>query len=138
MEAASRGAAHVVMVENSPAVVRQLQDNAVKLNAHQVAIFRADALRYLEQYKHSGEESQFNLIFMDPPYNQDWLPKLLPQCRQALKPKGLLYVEAEFALGSEAPNDEPSGSLPDWLSNWRVVRAGKAGMVFHHLLEAVD
>jgi 16S rRNA (guanine966-N2)-methyltransferase len=66
------------------------------------------------------------LIFLDPPYCQNWLPKMLPVCERLLAPGGLVYAEAEMPLVGDA--------VPDWLSGWEVLRADKAGMVFYHLL----
>lgn len=125
-EAASRGAARVLMVEQSSPAVRQLEANRDKLHADNIAIQRGDAAaaaRHLAQ----REPGAFALAFVDPPYHQGWLEKILPDCAQLLAPGGLLYVEAEFALdGDEAPV---------WMDGWEVVRADKAGMVFYHLLQ---
>lgn len=127
-EAASRGAAKVVMVEDNPAAVRQLEATRDKLNAEQVQIRRADALSAAQALAHAGGPgSRFQLIFLDPPYHRDWVVKMLPVCAQVLAPGGLVYAEAESPLDPEAP--------PAWLQGWSVVRADKAGMVFYHLLQ---
>jgi 16S rRNA (guanine(966)-N(2))-methyltransferase RsmD len=117
-EAASRGAARVVMIEENIAAVRQLQTVKEKLQANQVEIVRGDAPARAQ----SLSKAAFQLIFLDPPYHQDWLPKMLPLCATLLSPTGLVYAEAEEPLTEER--------LPEW----EVVRADKAGMVFYHLL----
>jgi len=38
------------------------------------------------------------LIFLDPPFGQGMLEKILPYCAKLLSAHGLLYVEAEFNL----------------------------------------
>ena len=48
MEAASRGAARVVMVEQAGSVVRQLERNKELLGLDRLNIVRADALQFLE------------------------------------------------------------------------------------------
>lgn len=126
-EAASRGAAKVVMVEDNPSAVRQLDAVKVKLKAEQVSIRRGDALSVAQELAARTNDSRFDMIFLDPPYHQDWLRKVLPLCRQLLADGGLVYAEAEMPLDSDAP--------PDWLAQWNVVRADKAGMVFYHLLQ---
>lgn len=123
-EAASRGAERVVMVEQNMSAVRQLEATKTKLNAAQVDIVRSDALSAARAY---SENTRFDVIFLDPPYHQDWLAKMLPLCERLLAEGGLVYAESELPLDVEAP--------PDWLAAWHVVRADKAGMVFYHLLQ---
>jgi len=122
-EAASRGAAQVLMVEALPAAVRQLQATCDKLQASQVEVRRGDALANAEMLARS--DRKFDLIFLDPPYHQDILRRMLPVCERLLAPDGLLYVEAEAAL-DETPQKE-------WLQDWRIVRTDRAGIVFYHL-----
>lgn len=118
-EAASRGAAEVVMIEHNARAVHQLQANQEKLHATQVKILHGDVTRRIT----SLPQQAFHVIFLDPPYGQDWLPRILPQCLLLLVPGGLVYAEAEQAFGPEA--------LPDW----DIIRADKAGIVFYHLLQ---
>lgn len=122
-EAASRGAAQVVMVENNPQAVRQLEATKVKLKAEHVAIQRGDALSFAQGLAARATPA-FDLIFLDPPYYQDWLVKILPLCHKLLSEGGLVYAEAEGPLQTEA----------DWMRGWEIVRADKTGMVFYHLL----
>jgi len=125
-EAASRGAGRVVMVESFAPAVRQLQATKDKLKAEQVAVMRGDAAvttASLQAY----EAGRFHAIFLDPPYHQEWLPKMLPLCANLLAPGGLVYAEAEFTLDGEQPFD--------WMADWEVLRADKAGMVFFNLLQ---
>jgi 16S rRNA (guanine966-N2)-methyltransferase len=125
-EAASRGAARVLMVESFAPAVRQLQAVKEKLKAEQVAIVRGDAATAAASLN-SREAGQFHAIFLDPPYHQDWLPKMLPLCAPLLAPGGLIYAEAEFPL--------EGGAAPDWMADWDVLRADRAGMVYFQLLQ---
>lgn len=128
-EAASRGAARVVMVEQNMQAIRQLEATRTKLNAVQVDIVRGDALSTAQGMTAPvySENTRFDVIFLDPPYHQDWLAKMLPLCERLLSDGGLVYAESELPLDVGAP--------PDWLAAWKVVRADKAGMVFYHLLQ---
>jgi 16S rRNA (guanine(966)-N(2))-methyltransferase RsmD len=131
-EAASRGAARVVMVEANADAARQLQATQEKLHAAQVSILRGDAgaaaLGMLAGVRGAHtDEGRFQVIFLDPPYHQDWLAKMLPTCEGLLAEGGLLYAEAEQALDNDF--------LPEWMNGWQVVRADKAGLVFYHLLQ---
>ena len=116
-EALSRGAALVVMVENNPAVHRALIENADLLKAEKAQILRVDAVQFLAQ-----NTRLFDVIFLDPPFGQHWLEKLLPQLARHLAPGGLIYAEAEKPLTDE--------------SGWQVVRHGKAGNVHYHQLKS--
>lgn len=125
-EAASRGAESVLMIENSQPAVRQLETTREKLKTDRVVIRRGDARSVAQQLAQAGG-ARFQLIFLDPPYHQDWLPAMLPLCLPLLADDGVVYAE------TEAPID--ANALPEWLAGWTVVRADKAGMVCYHLLQ---
>ncbi|MBI1892445.1 MAG: 16S rRNA (guanine(966)-N(2))-methyltransferase RsmD [Burkholderiales bacterium] len=118
-EAASRGAARVVMIEENAYAVRQLEAVKERLKAQQVNIIRGDAMSRVAGLP----PTSFHVIFLDPPYHREWLPKMLPLCATLLAPGGLVYAESEVPLTSEV--------LPDW----EIVRADKAGIVYFHLLQ---
>ena len=133
-EAASRGAARVLMVEANTPAARQLEATRDKLHADQVSIVRGDSFSTAQSLAarlgdaHLPDaDGRFEVIFLDPPYHQDWLAKMLPLCGKLLAEGGLVYAESEQALDGE--------TQPDWLTGWEVVRADKAGMVFYHLLQ---
>jgi 16S rRNA (guanine966-N2)-methyltransferase len=125
-EAASRGVPQVVMIESNPAAVRQLEATREKLRAPHISVQRGDATTAVRNLGVQG--AVFDLIFLDPPYHQDWLARMLPDCARLLAPGGLVYAELEQPLTADSP--------PDWLAGWEVVRADKAGMVFYHLLRS--
>ncbi|KAF3999777.1 16S rRNA (guanine(966)-N(2))-methyltransferase RsmD [Glaciimonas immobilis] len=137
-EAASRGAAAVLMIEHNTPAVRQLEATKAKLDAAAVTIQRGDASTILQAMggkasvvtENDAHKAPFDLIFLDPPYHQGWLGKTLPLCERLLSPSGLIYVEAENSLlGSDGL------PAPEWLAGWQVVRSDKAGIVFYHLLQ---
>ncbi|UGQ46376.1 16S rRNA (guanine(966)-N(2))-methyltransferase RsmD [Massilia endophytica] len=123
-EAASRGAARVTMVDSNTAVIRQLDLIREKLKAANVTAQRGDALATAQSLALRGQK--FDLIFLDPPYQQDLLPKSLPLCGKLLTEDGLVYAESETPLEGE--------EAPEWMAPWEVVRSDKAGMVHFHLL----
>lgn len=130
-EAASRGAGQVLMVEAHTPAVRQLEATKAKLNAAHVEVLRADALAAAQKLVAAGR--RYDLIFLDPPYHQQWLPKILPLCAVLLQEGGLLYLEAEESLENGAWSEDPAASA--WLAGWQVIRADHAGSVFYHLLQ---
>lgn len=127
-EAASRGAAKVTMIEKHTPALQQIEQSRSKLQAGQVSVVRGDALSFISDARPRAAAEQFDLIFLDPPYQQGWLEKILPACAPLLAENGLVYVEAEFSLTTEP--------VPEWLQNWQLLRADKAGAVFYHLLRA--
>ena len=126
-EAASRGAASVTMVDNHSPAVRQLEANRDKFKATNITILRADALTLARDLATRGQ--RFDVIFLDPPYQQDLLAKTLPLCAALLADGGMVYAEAESLLETEGDD------VPEWLVGWEAVRADKAGMVYYHLLK---
>jgi len=128
-EAASRGARAVTMLDFNAAATRQLEANKDTLKATNVNVLRGDAFAVARDMAARGQ--RFDVIFLDPPYQQDFVAKALPLCIDLLKEDGLVYVEAEYAL----PQGEDT---PDWLLPWEQIRADKAGMVYYHLLKLKD
>jgi 16S rRNA (guanine(966)-N(2))-methyltransferase RsmD len=118
-EAASRGAARVVMVERDGKVAATLRRNAEALGGDRLELVRADALEFAALAARQGR--RFDLAFLDPPYRQQWLDKLWPLLLPIMAPGARLYVEAEMRVAPPPP--------------WRVSRQGQAGQVFFHLLE---
>jgi 16S rRNA (guanine966-N2)-methyltransferase len=129
-EAASRGARSVTMVDSFTPVVRQLEANKEKLNATAVSVLRADALVLARDLAQRGQ--RFDLIFLDPPYQQDFLSQALRLCAGLLKPGGLVYAESGTALPF---GDAAALDTPDWLASWQAIRFDKAGMVHFTLLK---
>ena len=125
-EAASRGAQQVTMVDANATVVRQLQTIQEKLKATNIVVQRADALALAQSLGQRGQ--RFDVIFLDPPYQQDFLSRTLPLCDRILADGGLVYAESGLPLASEE-------EAPDWMAPWEVVRQDKAGMVHFHLLQ---
>jgi 16S rRNA (guanine(966)-N(2))-methyltransferase RsmD len=115
-EAASRGAAEVVMVERNRAVLRSLQDNLKKLGFFNIALRGEDGLEFAKQ-----PNRPFDVIFLDPPFQSDFLPKLLPLLVDKLAQDGVVYVESgePFAAGAE----------------WQVIKQARAGAVHYQLLQ---
>jgi 16S rRNA (guanine(966)-N(2))-methyltransferase RsmD len=121
-EALSRGATAVTLVEKSVAAYQALLQNKRALEAVKAQVLNQDALQFL-----STNKQKFDLIFLDPPYNLGWLNKILPQLAAHLQDDGVVYVEAEYALDT----------IPEITRDWQIVKQGKAGNVFYHLLKSL-
>ncbi|KND61068.1 Ribosomal RNA small subunit methyltransferase D [Candidatus Burkholderia verschuerenii] len=121
-EAASRGAARVVMAEKSSKAAAQLRANQAKLGARNIEIAEADAMRLA-----SGlTPGSFDVIFLDPPFGDTaLLLRALEVCAPLAAPDGAIYVEC----GDPLDTAEIAA-----LADWTVVKEGKAGAVRYHLL----
>jgi 16S rRNA (guanine966-N2)-methyltransferase len=87
-EAASRGAARVVMIERDRAALDALEKNRAVLGAGQVEILRADALAWL-----ANSRETFDLVFVDPPFDSGLAGAVLDELAAHLKSGGQAYVE---------------------------------------------
>jgi 16S rRNA (guanine966-N2)-methyltransferase len=114
-EAASRGAARVVLIEQAATAVQQLQQSSKMLGLEQVRIEQADSLQWLQ-----GVAQPFDIVFLDPPFADD----LLSECCLLLEQGGWLQPQARIYLEIDAADELPN--LPD---NWRLLREKKAGQV---------
>jgi len=124
LEAASRGASEVLLVENDPQLAKTLGTLKVKLKADSVRIERGDGVAALQQRRGQG----MDVIFLDPPFGEDGNPALfntaLLAARQALSEQGLIYLEAPRAwTGDELAQ-----------LGLQLHRQGKAVLVAFHLL----
>mgnify|MGYP006283423633 CR=1 FL=1 len=83
LEAASRGAQAVILVEQDAALVAQLHKHAQRLQASALQIVRGDGLNALRQ----AEPGSCDLIFLDPPsaWPSEALAALGLQCHRHLK-----------------------------------------------------
>jgi 16S rRNA (guanine(966)-N(2))-methyltransferase RsmD len=139
LEAASRGAAEVVMVESdrvaATAIARQLErlrgagDAAARAAAEAVDLRREDILRVLPALAAAGR--RFDLVLLDPPFGQGWLARILPLLPPLLEEGARLHVESDAAIDP----DELAAGLPAGSGGLVSLRLGRAGQVHYHLLE---
>ena len=118
-EAASRGAAAVTLVERDQRVFEALRHNCAAFDAKRLEPIRSDALKFAASAAEQGR--RYDLLFLDPPYRQLWLERLWPLLPGIVGRGTRAYAEAEAQLAAPLP--------------WRVVKEGRAGQVFYHLLE---
>ena len=121
LEAASRGATSVTLMEQDTALVAQMQKVAQRLQAGMVQIRRGDGLAALRQ----APAGSLHLILLDPPFDAALFEPALAACAQALHPQGWVYLEAPIRWSDE--------TLAAW--GLTVHRYLKAGAVHAHLLK---
>ena len=119
-EAASRGAASVVMLEKNPAVAAGLRKRAREWGG-EIEVARADSLKWLAAYVGEG----FDLAFLDPPFGTG----LLADALSLLSRPGVLREDARIYI--ERPAREALPQLPE---GWEPVRTKTAGDVAYALI----
>lgn len=119
-EAASRGAADVLVCEQDPALVDKLKALQVKLKASMVKVERGDGVSVLRRVS----PGSLQLIFLDPPFESTHFEAALKAAAQAIATPGFVYLEAPKPW-----TDEELAS-----AGLKVHRFGKAGAVHFHLL----
>ena len=122
IEAASRGASSVTLVERDAPAVNALRTAKAALDATQIDIVHGDAMEIGAAF--AAHDRRFDLILLDPPFGHRQLDAALPLAASLCAASGFVYVEAETAL--QAAQFEPL--------DLELYRADKAGEVFYHLL----
>jgi 16S rRNA (guanine966-N2)-methyltransferase len=123
LEAASRGAADVLLVEAEGMLVDQLRATVKKLAADNVRVQRGNALTVLAGLP----PASVDLVFLDPPFEAGLFDKALAAARPALNPEGFLYLEAPNAWSAEMLSRH----------GFELHRHMRAGAVHGHLLRPV-
>ncbi len=113
-EAASRGAARVVMVEQDRAAFTVLKKSLEILKARQVKLVFDDAFAFLRRSKET-----FDVVFLDPPFRQNALPAVFRLLR--LERGARVYIESSEPFPAETA--------------WRELKRARAGQVSYQLLE---
>ena len=120
LEAASRGAADVLLVEQDPELIALLRGTVARLQAFAVKVERANGLSVLARLA----PASLDLVFLDPPFDAALHEKALAGAAPVLKAQGLVYLEAPTAW------DDARLSA----YGLAVLRHLRAGSVHAHLL----
>ena len=121
LEAASRGAADVLLIEPEAKLMAQLQAIKTKLKADTVRLQRGDGIAILKALP----PASVDVVFIDPPFDAPIFDKALAAAAHAVSLQGAIYLEAPKAWADADLLDQ----------GLQVVRAGKAGKVHYHLLK---
>lgn len=122
LEALSRGAGEVTLVEQDRNALKRLRETVQRFGLGAVRIEATDALAFLRA---QPVGAGWDLVFLDPPFHSALLAPALQRIaqRELLAPQGFCYVE----LPADA-------ELPEVPASWQPYRSGKAGEVGYHLL----
>ena len=123
-EALSRGAKHCTFVEKSKLAFSQIKTTRTSLNAVNSEVHNCDAIDFLS----SVHNHNFNLVFLDPPFSDDYLISSIESIHeyQLVSRGGYIYIEFN--------KNNDLFDLPD---NWSVIRKKIYGNVCFILIEIV-
>lgn len=112
----------MVLVENNPAVVQQLETHLRTLQCDTGVVSRLPVETFLERGPGSA---RYELVFLDPPFGKGLIPSsiALLEKHHWLAPHAYVYLEMESSL--------PVPELPE---NWQLIREQTAGQVRYCLI----
>lgn len=127
IEALSRGAAHVTFVEHDPRAAALVAENLARCAVQSgYAIIRATVARTAESLRNGPEFVPFDLILLDPPYEQLALATasdVLAKVAGLLAADGLMVLEH----ARKRPGPETAGQLV----RGRILRSGDSALSFY-------
>ncbi len=109
-EAASRGAAEVLLLEADTALVASLRASRERLKVDTLQVQRAEALRWMA----TCAPQRYELVLLDPPFDANLGLTALTAAARVVVPGGYVYLE-----GRQALTEPPAG-----LAEHRSLRAG--------------
>jgi len=116
-EAASRGAAEVVLLEKIPALANSLRETATRLKADNIKVETSDSFAWLGR----PATARFDLVFIDPPFGTDYAQRILPLLAPWLADEAWVYVETGRSTRIEVP------------STYQLYREGSTREVWYRL-----
>jgi len=121
LEAASRGAEQVTLIEANQQAARQLKSHCDVLQATQCEVHAETALAFL-----AHNDAQYDIVFIDPPYQANAWTEVAEQLVRtgALADKALIYIEYPKSV-----------SKPELPTQWQLLKEKKAGAVNYALYQ---
>jgi len=121
LEALSRGAKHLLFVDNSRVVSQQMTDNLATLGATNADVVAQNASAFLE----SATPRPLDIVFLDPPFRKGWLAQMIPLLEKGwLADQALVYIEME-----------KEANLPPLPRHWSLKKEKIAGQLVYRLFE---
>jgi 16S rRNA (guanine966-N2)-methyltransferase len=115
LEAASRGARHVDLIELDNQATTQLQENCQQLSAEQCHVIKSTAQGFL-----TSTFQKYDIVFIDPPFQAD----LWTEIANLLVKNKILADNARIYL--ECPKKQDLPALPQ---QWQLLKEKTAGDV---------
>lgn len=121
LEALSRGAVRVIMLEKNAAAARQLHEHCRQLQTRQAEVVEEDCIHWLQV--NTLNKRSINIAFIDPPFAKTLWNEIFErlEASRLLADKALIYIEA--------PHQQPL-SVP---AGWTLYRGKETGSIGYYL-----
>ena len=118
-EAASRGAASVLMIEKHPLAQQTLRNSIEQLQAEQVNLQAGGAMTLIEDLR----PDSFDLVFVDPPFDSNLGGLVFERLDKigCVRREGFIYIESPASAAKEI-------LVPEGWSVWRDQQLGEVRM----------
>lgn len=114
IEALSRGARAATLIDSDPKAIACIQQNVKSCGFAEVAsVLRTDAVAFLQRCRET-----FDIALLDPPYNKNILPEILPLLVPHLSKNGIIVCE-----------HEPELNLPERIADFVLQKEKKYGKI---------
>ena len=124
LEALSRGALHATICDRSKQAVSVITKNAEKTKlAPDCRIICADWEEVLRRYE---RRAKFDIVFLDPPYAERLIPKVLSKLLPMLKPTSIVVCE------SAEPDVFAKSGMEE---KFETVKSAKYGIAYINILK---
>lgn len=125
LEALSRYAGEVVMIDKNPHAIRMIRNNLKLLGADNAQLLQMDACAYLRTDQDTATPKKFDIVFLDPPFNKQLVEPFCQLLDKAdcLSDHAGIYIEIEKKT-----------ALPALPEGWVVVKEKKAGQSAYYLV----
>ena len=125
LEAISRGAKEVYIIEKNRKVYEKLKSNFNFLDGDQYTIINEDALIHLSK----PSKQSFDLVFLDPPFAKNLLLQTIEKLsnNNYINSQSQLYIESEYKL-----TEENLSSLINY--HFKINKQKKSGNVHYCLI----
>ena len=128
LEAISRGAQKVYLIENDREVFAKLKSNFKFLDSGQFTIINEDAMFHLAK----PSKQSFDLVFLDPPFAKNMLLQTLEKLsyNHYINSQSQIYIESEYKI-----TEDNLSSLNN--NHFKINKQKKSGNV-HYCLISLD
>jgi 16S rRNA (guanine(966)-N(2))-methyltransferase RsmD len=124
LESWSRGARLVQFVDNSRVSLRLTESNIQKCRAEaECKVLKHDAEAAVDLLYKQGQ--RFDLVFVDPPYNQGWVQKILVKLE-----KNPILAESGWLVAEHSMHDDIAIAVSDGYEIFRRQQYGETVLTF--------
>lgn len=126
IEALSRGAKSVTFIDNNPKAIAVIKENLKNCGLMEKArVAMMDSLAFLQ-----NAGAQFDIVFLDPPYQQQLIDQALPLLTKVVAENGIILCETER-------NEELPTQVNDFVTV-KTYRYGKAKLTLYRREEELE